>query len=118
MSRTFTPMVLVQGGTDSKPEESDGCQAAGRRALRVMNEGGDAFAGAVAAVGLLELDGRYGAGLGAALCMDGQTIQQDAAVMDTRGRLEGAQGSSGSAEGGMQQELGGQRSLDSHYHND
>jgi L-asparaginase/beta-aspartyl-peptidase (threonine type) len=41
----------------------------------------------VSAVVCLEEDGRFNAGRGAALSLDGATIEMDASVMDTRGRL-------------------------------
>lgn len=80
-------MVVTHGGTDSKLEHCDGCEKAARRALEKLQRGDDALEAAVAAVEVLEADGRYGAGLGAPLGMDGRTVQMDAAVMDTRGRL-------------------------------
>jgi L-asparaginase/beta-aspartyl-peptidase (threonine type) len=79
--------VVTHGGTDSKVEHADGCEKAARRALDKLQRGDDALEAAVAAVEVLEADGRYGAGLGSPLGMDGKTIQMDAAVMDTRGRL-------------------------------
>ncbi|MEW6706336.1 MAG: isoaspartyl peptidase/L-asparaginase [Pseudomonadota bacterium] len=80
-------MVVTHGGTDSKVEHCDGCQRAAVRALQKLDAGEDALEAAVAAVEVLEEDGRYGAGLGAPLGMDGKTLQMDAAVMDSRGRL-------------------------------
>jgi len=82
-------MVVTHGGTDSKPEESDGCERAARAAIEALQHGEDALAAAVAAVTVLEADGRYGAGKGSPLAMDGRTIQMDAGVMDTQGRLGG-----------------------------
>lgn len=79
--------VVAHGGTDSQPDAADGCEKAIERALQRLSEGADALEAAVAAVEVLEADGRYGAGLGAPLGMDGRTIQMDAAVMDTQGRL-------------------------------
>ncbi len=80
-------MVVTHGGTDSKTEYSDGCEAAGRRALERLAGGDDVLEAAVSAVEVMEADGRFGAGRGGYLSMDGQTIELDAAVMDTRGRL-------------------------------
>lgn len=79
--------VVTHGGTDSTPDESDGTQRAAEAALESLQRGEDALAAAVAAVTVLEADGRYGAGLGCPLAMDGRTLQMDAAVMDSRGRL-------------------------------
>jgi L-asparaginase/beta-aspartyl-peptidase (threonine type) len=80
-------LVVAHGGTDSHPDEADGCERAVQRALERLRAGDDALEAAVAAVEVLEDDGRYGAGRGAALGMDGRTIRLDSAVMDTRGRL-------------------------------
>ncbi len=80
-------MVVTHGGTDSKPEHSDGCHRAAQRALQKLEAGEDALEAAVAAVEVLEEDGRYGAGLGSPLGMDGKTIEMCAGVMDSRGRL-------------------------------
>jgi L-asparaginase / beta-aspartyl-peptidase len=86
-SRQTIPTVVTHGGTDSKPvEERDGCEAAARAGLDALN-GGDALAAVVAAVSVLEEDGRYNAGRGALLGMDGKTISCDASVMDSRGKL-------------------------------
>lgn len=52
-----------------------------------MGHGGDALAAVVCAVGVLEADGRFNAGLGAALGMDGKTMSCDASVMDSGGKL-------------------------------
>jgi beta-aspartyl-peptidase (threonine type) len=38
-------------------------------------------------VTVLEDDGRFNAGRGSVLCLDGATVEMDASVMDTRGRL-------------------------------
>lgn len=43
--------------------------------------------GAIAAVVTMEDDGRFNAGSGSVLGLDGATVEMDAAVMDTRGRL-------------------------------
>lgn len=80
-------MVVTHGGTDSKPEENDGAEAAAQRAIDALERGEDALEAAVAAVVSLEADGRFGAGRGSPLAMDGRSIQMDAAVMDNRGRL-------------------------------
>jgi len=80
-------MVVTHGGTDSKTEDSDGCEAAARRALERMGSGEDVLEAAVSAVEVMEADGRFGAGRGGYLSMDGKTIELDAAVMDTHGRL-------------------------------
>src|SRR5207237_5965266 len=42
---------------------------------------------AVAAVAAMEDDGRFNTGVGSVLCLDGATVEMDASIMDTRGRL-------------------------------
>ncbi|MES2740963.1 MAG: isoaspartyl peptidase/L-asparaginase [Pseudomonadota bacterium] len=81
------PMVVVHGGAGASKQDEDGCQAAARAGLALLGEGQDALAAAVAAVVALEDDGRFNAGSGAVLCLDGCTVELDAAVMDTRGAL-------------------------------
>ncbi|MED5617680.1 isoaspartyl peptidase/L-asparaginase [Ideonella sp. BN130291] len=81
------PMVVTHGGSSSDPDtERDGCEAGARAGLRAL-QGADALAAVVAAVSVLEADGRYNAGRGALLGMDGKTISCDASVMDSRGKL-------------------------------
>ncbi len=82
-----TPFAVTHGGTDSKTDECDGCEAAARKAIERLRHGEDALEAAVSAVEVMEADGRFGAGRGCYLSMDGKTLEMDAAVMDTRGRL-------------------------------
>jgi L-asparaginase/beta-aspartyl-peptidase (threonine type) len=78
---------VVHGGVGASKDYRDGCQRAARRALEQLHQRGDALDAAVAAVVALEEDGRFNAGTGAALGLDGATIEMDASIMDTRGRL-------------------------------
>lgn len=79
--------IVVHGGAGAPPELKDGCEQAAGRALARLGEGGDALDAAVSAVVMLEDDGRYNAGTGAIVGLDGATLELDASVMDTRGRL-------------------------------
>ncbi|MFL6672828.1 MAG: isoaspartyl peptidase/L-asparaginase [Massilia sp.] len=79
--------VVVHGGVGGSTDYQDGCERAARRALERLRQGGDALDAAVSAVVVLEEDGRFNAGSGAALGLDGETIEMDASIMDTRGRL-------------------------------
>ncbi|MDQ1832402.1 isoaspartyl peptidase/L-asparaginase [Massilia scottii] len=81
--------IVVHGGAGTSRENEDGCTLAAGLALAALRRGGDALDAAVAAVVSMEDDGRFNAGTGSVLCLDGQTIEMDAAVMDTRGRLGG-----------------------------
>jgi beta-aspartyl-peptidase (threonine type) len=79
--------VVVHGGVGASTDYQDGCERAAQRALERLRQGGDALDAAVSAVVVLEEDGRFNAGSGAALGLDGDTIEMDASIMDTRGRL-------------------------------
>jgi L-asparaginase/beta-aspartyl-peptidase (threonine type) len=78
--------VVVHGGAGAPSTDADGCVRAAHAAIAAMRSG-DALDGAVAAVVALEDDGRFNAGSGSVLGLDGATVEMDAAVMDTRGRL-------------------------------
>lgn len=79
--------VVVHGGAGASRANEDGCVFAARRALAQLEVNGDALDAAIAAVTTLEDDGRFNAGSGSVLGLDGATIEMDASVMDTRGRL-------------------------------
>jgi L-asparaginase/beta-aspartyl-peptidase (threonine type) len=79
--------VVVHGGAGAERKHEDGCVRAAQRALDELERGGDALDAAVAAVMVLEDDGRFNAGSGSVLCLDGATIEMDASIMDSRGRL-------------------------------
>ncbi len=79
--------VVVHGGAGAPLEHEDGCVLAARRALAQLEVNGDALDAAIIAVTTLEDDGRFNAGNGSALGLDGETVEMDASIMDTRGRL-------------------------------
>lgn len=79
--------VVVHGGAGAPGANEDGCVLAARRALAQLEANGDALDAAIIAVATLEDDGRFNAGSGATLGLDGATIEMDAAIMDTRGHL-------------------------------
>jgi beta-aspartyl-peptidase (threonine type) len=79
--------IVVHGGAGAGRDLDDGCRKAADAAQVQLAQGKDALAAAVAAVVVLEDDERFNAGTGAALGMDGDTIEMDASVMDTRGKL-------------------------------
>ncbi|MBM3270883.1 MAG: isoaspartyl peptidase/L-asparaginase [Candidatus Sericytochromatia bacterium] len=79
--------IATHGGAAAPAAFSDGCLAAARRGREMLDAGAPALDAAVAAVRLLEDDGRFNAGSGSVLRMDGVSIEMDAALMDTRGRL-------------------------------
>lgn len=79
--------VVVHGGVGASLDNEDGCVLAARRALAQLEVNGDALDAAIVAVETLENDGRFNAGSGSSLGLDGATIEMDASIMDTRGRL-------------------------------
>lgn len=79
--------VVVHGGAGASLDYRDGCERAVLRAGERLRQGGDALDAALSAVVSLEDDGRFNAGRGAALGLDGATIEMDASIMDTHGRL-------------------------------
>ncbi|QNA88983.1 L-asparaginase [Massilia sp. Dwa41.01b] len=88
MSNTLKGFAIVTHGGAGEPlDYTDGCEAAARRGREHMLETGDALDAAIAAVMVFEEDERFNAGTGSVLCLDGATIEMDASVMDTRGRL-------------------------------
>lgn len=79
--------VAVHGGAGNSSANADGCVAAAQLAAAALHDGAAAIDAAVAAVVRLEDDGRFNAGSGAIVGLDGQTFELDAAVMDSRGTL-------------------------------
>ena len=79
--------VVVHGGAGASRDHEEGCVLAARRALAQLEINGDALDAAIVAVTTMEDDGRFNAGSGSVLGLDGATVEADASVMDTRGRL-------------------------------
>ena len=87
MSTTEGYAIVVHGGAGSPRAYDDGCEQAARRAAEELAISADALEAAIAAVASMEDDGRFNAGIGSVLCLDGATVEMDASIMDTRGRL-------------------------------
>ena len=85
--RTTRLALVVHGGAGNSKENEDGCVAAARKGFERLRGGGDALSAAVDAVVHLEDDERFNAGTGSILRDDGKTIETDASVMDSQGRL-------------------------------
>jgi L-asparaginase/beta-aspartyl-peptidase (threonine type) len=83
----MSTFIVTHGGAAAPAAFSDGCERAARHGKAILEAGGSATDAAVAAVAMLEDDGRFNAGSGSVLRMDGVSIEMDAAVMDTQGRL-------------------------------
>ncbi|MBP1730379.1 MAG: iaaA [Deltaproteobacteria bacterium] len=79
--------VLVHGGVGSPVRWSDGCQKACEAAFAQLEAGGRALDAVCEAARILEDDGRFNAGLGSTLRLDGKTIEMDASLMDSKGSL-------------------------------
>lgn len=87
MQASHPGAVVVHGGAGNSKNNEDGCRAAGQAALAALAAGASALDAAVTAVQSLEDDGRFNAGSGAVLGIDGETFEMSASVMDTRGTL-------------------------------
>lgn len=79
--------IVVHGGAGEPLDFTDGVEHAAAQARRELTGAGDALDAAIAAVLALEEDPRFNAGTGSVLGLDGATIEMDASIMDTRGRL-------------------------------
>ncbi len=79
--------VVAHGGVGSPVKFSDGCEAACDAAFRLLGSGSSALDAVVEAARILEDDGRFNAGSGSALRLDGRTIEMDAGVMDSRNNI-------------------------------
>ena len=79
--------IVVHGGAGAPPSMSDGCEAAVKAGLKVFGKGKPALDAAIAAVISMEDDGRFNAGSGSVLRLDGKSIEMDAGVMDSKGIL-------------------------------
>jgi beta-aspartyl-peptidase (threonine type) len=79
--------VVVHGGAGSPPHLLDGCKKACESAFGLLEEGKSSLDAVVESARILEDDGRFNAGSGSALRLDGKTIEMDASVMDSRGNI-------------------------------
>lgn len=79
--------VLVHGGVGSSTRLTGPCRSVCESAFAILESGGHAFDAVIEAVRLLENDGRFNAGRGSTLRLDGRTVEMDAGVMDSEGRL-------------------------------
>ncbi|MCL4477213.1 MAG: isoaspartyl peptidase/L-asparaginase [Nitrospirae bacterium] len=79
--------VVVHGGAGSPAELSDGCKAACESAFSLLEAGISALDAVAEAARILEDDGRFNAGSGSVLRLDGKTIEMDAGVMDSENNI-------------------------------
>ena len=78
--------IMVHGGAGASGV-LDGCVAASSAGFDSLAAGSSALDAAAYAVSLMEDDGRFNAGSGSVLRLDGITREMDASVMDSTGRL-------------------------------
>jgi L-asparaginase/beta-aspartyl-peptidase (threonine type) len=81
------PIVVVHGGVSAPAEWKDGCEAAAAAGVDALRGGKDALEAAIAATLVLENDGRFNAGKGSVVRLDGVTIEMDAGLMTSEGRI-------------------------------
>jgi beta-aspartyl-peptidase (threonine type) len=79
--------IVAHGGAGSPSHLSDGCKAACESAFDLLEDGKSALDAVVEAARILEDDGRFNAGSGSALRLDGKTVEMDASVMDSKGNI-------------------------------
>ncbi len=79
--------IVIHGGVGSSTRLTRTCNTICHTAAGMLEEGRAALEAATAAVRLLEDDGRFNAGSGSTLRLDGVTVEMDAAVMDSSGRI-------------------------------
>lgn len=75
--------IVVHGGVGSPLGFNDGCKKACSSAFELLDKGSSALEAVVEAVRLLEDDGRFNAGSGSTLRLDGRTVEMDAGLMDS-----------------------------------
>jgi L-asparaginase / beta-aspartyl-peptidase len=85
--QTGKSAIVVHGGAGSPPSYREGCEKAAALAMSVLEDEGSALDAAIRAVVSMEDDGRFNAGSGSVFCLDGETVEMDAAVMDSHGVL-------------------------------
>ncbi len=80
-------VVVTHGGAGGDRRDEDGCRSAAYQGLARLGTDGSALDAAIAAVFWLENDGRFNAGRGAVVGLDGETFELSASVMDSSGAL-------------------------------
>jgi L-asparaginase / beta-aspartyl-peptidase len=78
--QTGKSAIVVHGGAGSPPSYREGCEKAAALAMSVLEDEGSALDAAIRAVVSMEDDGRFNAGSGSVFCLDGETVEMDAAL--------------------------------------
>lgn len=81
------PAIVTHGGAGSPDAWSDGCSKAAIDGMSLLRGGAAALDAVLQSVVAMEDDGRFNAGTGSAIRLDGKTVEMDAAVMDSLGAL-------------------------------
>src|SRR5512142_256440 len=79
--------IVVHGGAGSPLALSDGCRKACAAGFALLKKGSGALQAVIEAARILEDDGRFNAGSGSTLRLDGKTVEMDAGLMDSLGHL-------------------------------
>src|SRR5512135_1657580 len=79
--------IVVHGGAGTPEDYADGCRKACDQGFEMLGAGRSSLDAVIEAVRMLEDDGRFNAGSGAALRIDGKTTEMDAALMDSAGSV-------------------------------
>jgi L-asparaginase / beta-aspartyl-peptidase len=79
--------IVVHGGAGAPESLSGGCAAACSAGFALLKAGSSAVDAVTEAVRTMEDDGRFNAGTGSVLRLDGKTREMDAAVMDSKKNL-------------------------------
>lgn len=80
-------IAVTHGGVGAPMAHRDGCEVAAQAVLRALKKRAHVLDAAVAGAVVLEDDPRFNAGTGSHLRLDGRSVQMDAAVMDSSGRM-------------------------------
>ncbi len=79
--------IVTHGGVGSSSDWKDGCERAAEKGFDLLKEGGSALDAVQAAAVVLEDDGRFNAGSGSILRLDGKTVEVDASLMNSGGEI-------------------------------
>lgn len=93
--KSVIPLIITHGGAGAPFEWSDGCKKAAQAGYSLLKKGKDALSAVIESATVLEDDGRFNAGSGSTLRLDGKTIEMDASLMDSKGRIGVVAGVSG-----------------------
>jgi len=79
--------IVTHGGVGSSSEWKDGCDRAAQEGFSILQSGGTSLDAVQTAAMILENDGRFNAGSGSILRLDGKTMEMDASMMDSEGKI-------------------------------